>query len=118
MVTLIKDNLDTIRALCKKHHIKSFYLVGSAAKETRFTDESDVDFLYRFNEGDKDLDYADDFFDLMFELQDLLNRKVDLVSEEKMWNPYFIESINESKQIIYESVPVLKKEVQTLLNTP
>jgi hypothetical protein len=28
---------------------------------------------------------------------------VDLVSEEKMWNPYFIESINESKQIIYES---------------
>ena len=103
MVTLIKDNLNTIKALCKKHHIKTFYLVGSATKESRFTDVSDVDFLYRFNEEDEDLDYVDDFFDLLFELQDLLNRKVDLVSEAKMWNPYFIESINESKQMIYES---------------
>ena len=103
MVTLIKDNLKTIKALCKKHHIKTFYLVGSATKENRFTDVSDVDFLYRFNEEDKELDYVDDYFDLLFELQDLLKRKVDLVSEKKMWNPYFIESINESKQIIYES---------------
>jgi predicted nucleotidyltransferase len=62
-----------------------------------------VDFLYRFNEEDKELDYVADYFDLLFELEDLLRRKVDLVAEEKMWNPYFIESINESKQMIYGS---------------
>lgn len=104
MVALIENNIQAIRELCKKHHVKSFYLVGSATKENRFTDESDVDFLYRFRKEDiKETDYADNYFDLLFELQDMLNRKVDLVAEEKMKNPYFIESINESKQMIYES---------------
>jgi predicted nucleotidyltransferase len=104
MVPLIQNNIQAIQALCKKHHVKSLYLVGSATKENRFTDQSDVDFLYRFRKEDiREMDYADNFFDLLFELQDMLNRKVDLVSEEKMWNPYFIDSINESKQVIYES---------------
>ncbi len=96
--------MEAIRDACKKYHVKSFYLVGSAAKAQNFTDESDVDFLYRFRkDGDDELAYADNYFDLLFYLQDLLHRKVDLVSEEKMWNPYFIKSINESKQLIYES---------------
>ncbi len=102
MVGLIRDNLNAINGLCKKHHLASLYLVGSAAKETQFNEDSDIDFRYRFNKDDIELmDYADNFFDLMFALQDLLGRKVDLVSEEKMWNHYFIESINESKQLIY-----------------
>src|ERR1017187_2802960 len=104
MITLIKDNLKAIRDVCEKHHVRSLYLVGSATKENRFTEESDVDFLYRFRKEDiEETDYADNYFDLLFELQDILNRKVDLVAEEKMWNPYFIESINKDKQIIYES---------------
>ena len=104
MVALIKDNIQAIQDLCEKHHVRSLYLVGSAAKENVFTAESDVDFLYRFRKEDiKETDYADNYFDLLFELQDILNRKVDLVSEEKMKNPYFIESITRSKQMIYES---------------
>jgi len=104
MIALIKDNLSAIRDACKKYHVRSLYLVGSATNEGRFTNESDVDFLYRFRKEDiGEMDYADNFFDLLFYLQDLLKRKVDLVAEEKMWNPYFIESINESKQLIYES---------------
>lgn len=104
MVQLVKDNIDAIRVLCKKHHIRTLYVVGSAAKEQKFTDESDIDFLYKFRKEDiGEMDYADNYFDLLFALQDMLHRKVDLVAEEKMWNPYFIESINESKQVIYES---------------
>ena len=104
MVALIKDNMPAILGLCKKYHVRSFYLVGSATKEDRFNDESDVDFLYRFNKEEiPEMDYADNYFDLLFALQDMLNRKVDLVAEEKMKNKYFIESINSSKQLIYES---------------
>jgi len=89
---------------CKKYHVRSLYLVGSATDEDRFKAESDVDFLYRFRKEDiEEMQYADNFFDLMFYLQDLLNRKVDLVAEEKMKNPYFIESINRNKQLLYES---------------
>jgi predicted nucleotidyltransferase len=84
--------------------VKTLYLVGSATSEGKFDDESDVDFLYLFRKEDiPEWDYADNYFDLLFYLQDLLHRKVDLVSEEKMKNPYFIESINKSKQMIYGS---------------
>ena len=50
-----------------------------------------------------EMDYADNYFDLLFSLQELLNRKVDLVAEEKLRNPYFIDSINRSKELVYES---------------
>jgi len=104
MVALIENNIQAIKDVCKKYHVRSLYLVGSAARENRFTAESDVDFLYRFRKEDiKEMDYADNYFDLLFELQDILKRKVDLVAEEKMKNPYLIESINKDKQIIYES---------------
>ena len=104
MVTLVKDNIAAIRDLCKKHHVRTLYLVGSAAKEQRFTEKSDVDFLYRFKKEEiEEMQYADNYFDFLFELEDVLKRKVDLVAEEKMKNPYFIESINKDKQIIYES---------------
>lgn len=104
MVALVKDNLKAIQDAGKKHHGLSLYLVGGATQNDRFTGERDIDFLYRFRKGDivRD-DYADNFFDLMFFLQDLLNRKADLVAKEKMWNRYFIESINRSKQLIFES---------------
>jgi predicted nucleotidyltransferase len=96
--------MSAILDLCRKHHVKSLFLVGSAANGGRFTDKSDVDFLYRFNKEEIDeWEYADNYFDLLFALQDLLERKVDLVAEEKMKNPYFIQSIAQSKQVIYES---------------
>lgn len=103
MVRLITDNIDAIRDVCKKHHVLSLYLIGSATKEDRFAIGSDVDFLYRFRKEEiEEIDYADNYFSLLFALQDLLRRKVDLVAAEKMSNPYFIDSVNRDKQVIYE----------------
>jgi predicted nucleotidyltransferase len=99
MVALVENNLKATQDTCIKHHVKSLYLVGGASQENRFTEKSDVDFLYRFRKEDIGLtDYADNYFDLLFYLQDLLNRKVDLVAEEKMWKPYIIESIDRDKK--------------------
>lgn len=108
MVTLIKDNLSLIQDVCAKHHVKSFYLIGSAARQDKdFTPESDVDFLFRFNyenaDESCDIDFADNYFSLREELQNLLQRKVDLVSEERNKNPYFINSINKDKTPLYSS---------------
>src|ERR1043165_410383 len=103
MVTLIKDNLARIQDVCKKHHVKSFYLIGSAARETDFGSESDVDFLYRFTYENQtetnDIDYAENYFSLLEDLQNVLKRRVDLVSGERNTNPYFINSINQDKQL-------------------
>ncbi|MES2703216.1 MAG: nucleotidyltransferase domain-containing protein [Bacteroidota bacterium] len=104
MVNLIQNNIGAICDACKKHHVRSLYLFGSAAKDGQSSEESDMDLLYRFNKKDiAEMDYADNFFDLLFELEGLLKRKVDLVAEEKMRNPYFIESVNRDKVLLYTS---------------
>jgi len=105
MVELIKNNLERIHDVCKQHHVKSLYLFGSAVKqESQYKAESDVDFLYQFNKNEiGELEYADNYFNLLFALESLLKRSVDLVPEEKLSNPYFIQRINQDKLKLYES---------------
>ncbi|GAA4462753.1 nucleotidyltransferase domain-containing protein [Nemorincola caseinilytica] len=102
MIALIENNIQAIRDVCKKHHVRSLYLIGSTTRPDHFNDSSDIDLLYRFRKEDiPEMDYADNYFDLLFTLQDMLGRKVDLVAEEKMRNPFFIKSIDRDKQLIY-----------------
>ncbi|MFN7674538.1 nucleotidyltransferase family protein [Flavobacterium sp.] len=75
---------------------KKGFLFGSIAKGIN-TNKSDVDFLYSFPD---DLDfetYSSNYFKLIEELEKLLNKRVDLVAEKTLKNPYLIESIEESK---------------------
>lgn len=92
----IENKLPQIKNLFSKYGARKVFLFGSAATD-KFTENSDVDFLYTFSE---DLDYetyANNYFSLIGELQDLLKIEVDLVAEKTLRNPYLIESINESK---------------------
>ncbi len=61
----------------------------------------DLDFLVTF--GDIPIiDYADYFFDLMHDLENLYNRKIDLLTEKSLTNPYLINSINRNKRLLYD----------------
>lgn len=42
-------------------------------------------------------DYADTYFDLTDQFENLFQRPVDLVTEKSLSNPYFIESVNQPK---------------------
>ncbi|WOC51431.1 nucleotidyltransferase [Bergeyella porcorum] len=95
----IEIHQEQIKALCEKHKVKTLYAFGSVLNE-RFNSESDIDLLVKFQEIDL-LDYADNYFNLLFSLQSVLDRKVDLVTEQSLKNPYFIEQINNTKQLIY-----------------
>jgi len=46
-------------------------------------------------------DYADTYFELAEEFEKVFKRPVDLVTEKSLSNPYFIESINKSKTLLY-----------------
>jgi predicted nucleotidyltransferase len=46
-------------------------------------------------------DYADNYFDLKFSLQEILKRPVDLLEEKAIKNPYFKQVLNESKELVY-----------------
>jgi predicted nucleotidyltransferase len=99
METLIKKNIHKINELCRKYKVKQLYLFGSA-RTPQFNRESDVDFLISFNDVPL-LDYADNFFDLQESLEELFNRKVDLVVEKSITNPYFKNIVERTKALIY-----------------
>lgn len=96
METLVSDKLDSIKLLFQKYRTESAYLFGSAASGS-MTEESDVDFIFSFP-ADMDFDeYADNYFALANALEKLLGKKVDLVAEKTLKNPYLIQSIEKSK---------------------
>ena len=100
MKNIITDKLPQIALLCDKYCVASMYLFGSAATDF-FNETSDIDFLISFRNDVALEEYADNYFDLMFELETLFDRNVDLVTEKTLANPYFIRSVEQSKQLIY-----------------
>lgn len=104
MVSVVSENLDRIVALCAQMQVESLYLFGSAARENDFTSSSDLDFLYRFKKNTEGFPSSGyDYFDLLFQLEQITGKKVDLVAEEKMRNRFFIERVSKEKIKIYES---------------
>lgn len=98
---LIDMHIRRIFELCHLYKVKSLYVFGSILT-SRFNKESDIDLLVKFNKDNIPLsEYADNYFDLQFALEDLLGRKVDLVCEDAIKNPYFRQEVDSKKELIY-----------------
>ena len=98
---LIELNLQRIFDLCRTHRVKSLAVFGSILTD-RFNDNSDVDLLVNFDTTDHEKwDYVTNFFGFQNALEQLFNRKVDLVVEKGLKNKYFIANVNRTKQMIY-----------------
>lgn len=97
------DILDTykveIEKLCKTFKVKNLYAFGSVLTN-KFNSESDIDLLVNFTDMKLE-DYADNYFDFKFSLQDILKRPIDLLEEKTMKNPYLKKSINQQRRLIY-----------------
>jgi predicted nucleotidyltransferase len=102
MQALIENKKEAIQQICRMYGVKKLYAFGSVVSD-RFRTDSDVDFLISFIDSLSIDDYTNNYFTLHYKLQELLQRDIDLVTERTLSNPSFIESINSSKELIYES---------------
>jgi uncharacterized protein len=100
MIKEIKNSIQKITSLCKELKVEKLWIFGSATKAS-FSAESDVDFLVSF-ENMRPEDYAENYFLLAENLEEILGRDVDLVTVNSLSNPYFIQSVEESKTLIYD----------------
>ncbi len=100
MIELIQNKIDDLIAACKKHHVENIALFGSAAKNAMHED-SDIDLLVEFSDDIDVLEYADNYFSLLDQLQEILNRKVDLVSSRSLKNPVLKKEVYQSKVDLY-----------------
>ena len=102
MNSLIEKNRTSLTQLCEKYNVKRLEIFGSAATGEFDAESSDLDFLVEFNRT-KEMNVADQYFGLLEDLQDLFGRDIDLVMTRAMKNPYFIESVNQTRRLIYAS---------------
>ena len=98
MNSILQDRLDIIKELCKRYKVRSLYSFGSV-NTSRFTEH--IDLLIEFDPSISLEEYADNYFSLRARLVELFKRKIDLVTNRSLSNPYFIADIEQGKQLLY-----------------
>jgi uncharacterized protein len=91
-----------LEELCSRYKVRRLELFGSAAVGRDRPGESDLDFLVEFDPLPSGR-YADTYFGLLENLQQLFGRPVDLVVASAIRNPYFRDSVERTKTLIYGS---------------
>lgn len=99
-MNLVIKNIDAVKDLCKKHKVRQLFAFGSVLT-SNFKKTSDIDLIVDFQDVDL-YSYADNYFDLKDSLEKLFKREVDLLEDKAIKNPYLRQSIESSKQLIYE----------------
>ncbi len=102
MNKILSERIEEIKKLCQRYRVKSLYAFGSVGTDT-FNNKSDIDLLIDFDTDLSINDYSENYFALHYKLRDILKREIDLVTQRSLSNPYFIQSIEQTKQLLYES---------------
>lgn len=100
MSLLSQEQIQTLQRYCKEYDVEELFVFGSYGASSANA-ESDVDLLIKF----KDISierYTDNYFTLHSLFVALFHRSVDLVTVNSLFNPYFIEKVNQTKQLLYE----------------
>ena len=90
--------LRRIEDFCRKWRVAELSLFGSVLRDD-FSSQSDVDVLIAFS-PDAQVSLLD-FVEMQEELQEILRRKVDLVSKGGLRNPFRRHEILTTRQIVY-----------------
>jgi uncharacterized protein len=100
MIDLIEQHRASLLNLCQKYDVRRLDIFGSAARGDFDPGRSDLDFLVEFNNFTIH-NAADRYFDFLFALQTLFGRKVDLLSDRAIRNPYLRRSVDSERINLY-----------------
>jgi predicted nucleotidyltransferase len=99
---VIEANLPAVRELCRRFGVRRLDLFGSAATGRFNPSRSDLDFLVQFEETTPS-GFAGGYFGLLKALETLFARKIDLLTEEGLQNPYRRRRIESEKRTLYQA---------------
>lgn len=100
MIPEIAERRTDLEALCRRFGVRRLEVFGSAATGAFRAEESDLDLLVEF-EAAVGAGYADRYFGLLESMEQLFGRPVDLVVASAIKNPYFRESVEQTKSLLY-----------------
>ena len=102
MIPEIVERAEELKRLCLVYGVQRLDLFGSASTGRYDAGRSDLDFLVEF-QPEALRAYADAYFGLLEALERLFDRRVDLVVESAIKNPYFLQSVEQTRTPVYEA---------------
>jgi len=96
---VIIDHIGQIKNLCDQHIVKSLFAFGSVTND-RFKADSDIDLVVDIDAPDP-VEYTDHYFELKFELEQILQHEVDLLEQKSIRNPFLKQEIDRTKVLVY-----------------
>ena len=100
MIDLDKYKIGLINICEDNHVIKKLYIFGSALT-SRFHAESDIDILVETTDIQPE-EKGEKLINLWDDLELLFNRKIDLLTENSLRNPFLRQEIEQTRKLIYD----------------
>ena len=101
IMNLIKEKYSEFVDLCRSHKVNKIYAFGSSITDHFDPETSDIDIVVSIDIEDP-ADRGEALLSLWDKLEALFKRKVDLLTEDSIRNPYLKSNINRTKKIIYD----------------
>jgi len=98
-MNLLEKYNDSIDKVCKSSNVKNLFTFRSILTD-KFNNESDIDLIVSFDTSDP-IEYAENYFELKFKLENILGRPIDLLEQKSIKNKIFENLINKCKTLIY-----------------
>lgn len=100
MIDLISSNIENVKLICQKCKVQELHVFGSAINGS-FNLDSDIDFVVLFDNNIDPIEKGSCYFNLLQHLEDLLQRKIELISYSAIKNPIFKEEVDNTKVTLY-----------------
>ena len=102
---IIKDeilkNSTVFTTLCQKHNVRYLYAFGSATTDKFDNNKSDIDLLVEIDTIDP-IERGEKLLSLWDKFELFFHKKVDLLTDASIRNPYLRKSIDATKILIYD----------------
>ena len=102
MHAIVEEHRAEVEQLCRQYRVRRLDVFGSAVRGGFDTEKSDLDFVVDLGPLTPS-EYQQTYFDLLDALRDVFGRPIDLVEDSAIKNPYFRQSVEKTREPIYES---------------
>ena len=103
MIPAIYQHHNEIIEICEQNRVRLLHLFGSATVETQNEEVDDLDFVVDFFPTLGPIEFGDNYFSLLYALENLFHKKIDLLTYRTLRNPILIEEIDKNKVELYAS---------------
>ncbi|MFC5282229.1 nucleotidyltransferase family protein [Pedobacter alpinus] len=99
--SIISQHHQAFINLCQKYQVEKIYAFGSSITSNFNPETSDIDIIVKIDIQNP-ADRGDALLSFWNKLEELFKRKVDLLTDDAIKNPYLKKNIDQTKKLIYD----------------